>query len=59
MLKWVQNKNGKYIPCNSRLVSFVPNPFSITCFIDVSGNMMKGIERSDGTLCGYKVDFRR
>lgn len=59
MLKWIQNKRGKYIPCKNRLVSFIPNSFSTTFFIDVSGNMIRGIERTDGVLCGYEVDFSR
>lgn len=59
MLKWIQNKKGKYIPCKNRLVSFIPNPFSTTYFIDMNGNMMRGIKQTDGALCGYEVNFQR
>lgn len=58
-MKWVQNKNGKYIPCKNRLVSFIPNHFSNTYYIDVNGNMVKGIEHPNGFFCGYETDFRK
>ena len=59
MTKWVQNRNGKYVPCKSRLVSFIPNRFSDTYYIDISGNMIRGVEHPNGILCGYKTDFHK
>lgn len=58
-MKWVKNKNGKYIPCKDKLVSFLPNTYSPTYYIDTSGNMMRGISHPNGVLIGYETNFNR
>ena len=58
-MKWVLNKNGKYVPCENKLVSFIPNYYSPTYYIDVSGNMVRGIEHPGGAMYGYKTNFSR
>ena len=58
-MKWVKNKNGKYIPCKDKLVSFLPNTYSSTYYIDTSGNMMRGISHPNGVLIGYETNFHR
>lgn len=58
MIKWMKNKNGKYVPCKDRLVSFIPNTFSSTYYIDLQGNMMRGINHPNGCLIGYETNFK-
>lgn len=54
---WKKNKNGKYIPCKGRLVSIIPNNYSKTVYLDISGNLIRGIEHPNGCILGYETAF--
>lgn len=56
-MQWLKNKNGKYIPCKDNLVAILPNNYSTTTYLDLSGKIIRGIEHPNGWYYGYETNF--